>query len=184
MASRFICQILTIGLVFTVVAGGRFRNAINHPVIEVSCSSPVNSHLQFALRSQRVNGISSLVVWSQSKGEVLWAFRIGPTRVPPENLRRMSYGELPSVPDPALRRIRQVFPKTGKSRKIAPGERFVVKVDYQYDSGFAPCGGHSYFWFEMQGDNSAKALGTFEFLMEPKEVQDLTDDLYGPFVWP
>ena len=153
-----------------------YRELATPQVVSLQCESGDGGRPQFVVSAHRVNGIQSFMFWSDTKAEPRWAFRIGPTRVSPEDLPRFRYGELPLVPDPQLRRTTQVFPRKGAPRAIAPGEKFYVWVLYQYDQAFppVPCGGWGYFLFEMRPDGSATPLDPAGPIEMPKSVEEVS----------
>jgi hypothetical protein len=113
-----------------------------------------------------------LLFWSATSGQPLWAFAIRPSNVPPEDLLKLTYGVLPR-----LHGVQQVFPVEGEPRPLAPGEWFVIEVESRQGGGGVgqvPWVGRSYFYSEVQGDGSAKALGTPEYVETPQAVQELS----------
>lgn len=134
--------------------------------VSLQCSAQPDGILQFNLKSRGVNSIDELRVWSTSNSELLWVVRI--MRRPAE-VKTIAYGVLPQVPERyGVWKIKQLFPPNGSPRAISPGETFVVKVEFQYDTP-APCVGSKCFVFQMQVDGSVKALPTPSDVKEPSE---------------
>jgi hypothetical protein len=143
--------------------------------VSLRCESAEDGRPQFALSAHRIEGIDSFLFWSDTTDEPLWAFRIGPTRVSPNDLQSFRYGLLPQVPDPQLRRVKQVFPRDGEPRPVAPGEKFFVRVEYSYDSmrTLSPCRDAQNLLFEMRPDGSVAPLVNREHGPLPSKVQDV-----------
>jgi hypothetical protein len=166
--------VLLLPLVGVALCGGFLARLATHR-LTLRPVADGERQLRFRVRGHGINSIESLVFWSCSDGEPLWAFTIHPHPDEPRDLPTVTYGELPQVPDPHLRRVKQVFPPAGGPRPIAAGERFMVDVSYQYDTPFPPaaCQGYKAFQFEVQPDGSAKPLGEFDNVERPGPVRAL-----------
>jgi hypothetical protein len=185
MDLRFVFRVAALGCLFTAIlsVGCCLQPGYYDPDIALRCLSTARADVVLELTAQKNSGncsIDSMVFWSESNSEPLWAFRFCATPVSWKDLKTIIYGVLPSEPDPQQGEVKQVFPQAGKPRPIEAGEEFIVKVDYNYDSAFDSCGGHRYFRFEMGPDNSVKSRGTFELVEEPEKVKELVHALYGP----
>jgi hypothetical protein len=149
--------------------------------VSLQCE-PGDGGPQFVVSAHGINSIGSVIIWSHTKVEPLWAFRIGPTPVSPDNLTRFRYGELPHVPDPSLRQVKQAFPSAAAPRPIAPGEQFYVGVNYTHDEVFPPAAsaGHRYFFFEMGPDGSATLREKTAQVEMPESVREVLKKMTGP----
>ena len=129
------------------------------PKIALNCSPQPDGSLLFELQAERAHSVDQVVIWSETTGEALWGFEIAHTPVDPAVLKTFTYGLAPQVPDqPSLRTVK-LYPPKGKPRPIGPLERFIVKVEFQYDTDWGPAAGHTYFYFDALQGSSAKITG-------------------------
>jgi hypothetical protein len=92
----------------------------------------------------------------------LWVFRVAGPPALPEELATITYGILPKLKEGyRSSRAEQVFPVEGHARTIARGEKFVVKITYEYDAGFppVPCSGVRALTFQVETDGSISPHG-------------------------
>lgn len=117
-----------------------------------------NDPIDCELVARGINYIEDIRFWADPSGDMLWEIRIGCTR-----LDRFRYGELPSCGSSQLAgwKVNQVTPAKGMPRQIRQGERFVIEIEYQYDSMIPPaaCVVSEYFSFEVLNDSSIRPVG-------------------------
>jgi hypothetical protein len=142
-----------------VVGCGLQNRLIVRPKVSLNCSLQQDGSLVFELQEERMGAIDQVAIWSETTGEPLWGFAVAPRPVEPANLRTFMYGKAPQVPDlPVVRRVK-TYPPKNKPRPIAPMERFIVEVFYQYDTFGGPAVGRTCFYFDAPRDSPAKITG-------------------------
>lgn len=149
--------------------------------VAADCKIDIHGDMHLHLRPRGIQHIYNILFWSASQEEPLWALKVWCEPPVPKQLIDVTYGLTPVVPKSHLPGIKQVFPQAGRPRAIIPGERFFVRINYEYDNLNPPAAAasHQYFLFQLQADNSVVRLGTFSFVDEPLSLAGVNSKLYG-----
>ncbi len=155
--TRIIRALVLMGLITGVVFAVRWWLA--PPVVTVEGAQtppPLTIHVE----STRPVGIRTVIFWSRTEAEYLWAVYV--------KGRKLTYGDQSGV-------SQQLLPRgKAKPRPLKPGEVVYVSVVYAFDRLFplSASGGEVMYSFEIQSNGTIKALGKLmEFqLPEPPEL--------------